>query len=69
MGRLCDFLFFGAGILPVMLFLAGEPAFGALSSVCLCIAAGVCGIGDPQSPYRNRPVLRRGAATRGRPAG
>ena len=55
MPSLDDFFFIGAAVLPVVLLLAGEPVFAALSSVALCIAGGLATFGDPQAPHRRPP--------------
>ncbi len=54
MGPISDFLFIGAAILPTFLFFSGQPALGAIALVFLLVAGGVCAIGDPQAPHRQR---------------
>jgi len=50
--RLCDFLFVGSAVVPVLLFLAGEPVLGAIAMVALLVAGAVCGIGAPSAPHQ-----------------
>jgi hypothetical protein len=54
MGRVSEFLFTGAGVLPVILFLAGEPLWAGFAATFLCIAGAVCSIGDPEAPHNKR---------------
>ena len=53
MGKMCDFLFGGAGVLPLVMFLAGEPVVAMGASLFLCLAGALFGIADPEAPHHN----------------
>ena len=63
MDYVVDFLFAGAGILPMFFFFAGEPALAAMASLVLMLAGALCGIGDPHAPHRTAAATRTSRPT------
>lgn len=59
MGNLTDFFFTGAGVLGAMFLAAGLPLEAAAATLLLCIAGGVCSIGDPDAPHSRAARKRR----------